>query len=801
MRKLLFLLFVLAVTLQSGAQTFMVGDICYTVTSENEPYTVEVARNTKPTNNYIGEVTIPEKVDKDGKSYIVTGIGESAFSNCYMISSVIIPNTVKSIGNYAFTGCSGLRKLAIPNSVTSIGVAAFFNCNNLKNIVIPASVKTIGNGAFNNEVCFFFCEAASKPMGWDLSSNSHWNNRKGVVFWNSFVDGEFGYQRITANTVSFAKTLGYKESVTIPSKVSYSGVSYTVTGISDNTFADNIDISEVVMPNTITSIGKSAFYGCTEIAAITIPESVTTIGDNAFSGCTSLTSIVIPSLVTTIGNGVFSDCASLTSVTIPNTVTTIGKNAFSNCISLTSVTLPNAVTTIGNNAFSGCSELSSITIPNSVTTIGSYAFSDCKEMVSISIPRSVTNIGGNAFSGLKSVSYQGGASGKPWGAKTCGVWQDGDFVYANAEKTQLAAYVGNSQSVTIDNSITSIGTNAFYGCASLTSITIPNSVTAIGDNAFSDCTSLTSVSIPNSVKNIGNSAFSNCKNLSIITMSNSVTSIGKSVFTGCIGLTSVTLSNSLVSIGKGAFSGCTALTSIVIPNMVTAIDDNLFSGCTSLAAVTISNSAKSIGKNAFAGCAELKSITIPNSVKNIDSYAFSECDKLTTVLIPKSVTVIWGNAFNNNNIEFYCECLGRPTGWSGDESKKSWNSGKGTIHWEVSFIADSIAYFVTSLSTVSAKRYIGSGPMLKIPSTVKNNGQEYSVSGIAKYAFYGYKNITAVAIPKTVTTIGEKAFSGCDNIKAIYCEVEGMPVGWAADCFPASNVVTWGKDAFSDFMK
>lgn len=576
MRKLLFLLFVLAVTLQSGAQTFMVGDICYTVTSENEPYTVEVARNTKPTNNYIGEVTIPEKVDKDGKSYIVTGIGESAFSNCYMISSVIIPNTVKSIGNYAFTGCSGLRKLAIPNSVTSIGVAAFFNCNNLKNIVIPASVKTIGNGAFNNESCFFFCEAASKPMGWDLSSNSQWNNKKGTVLWSSFTEGEFGYQRTSGNTVSFAKVLGYKESLTIPSLVSHSGVSYMVTGICDNAFADNIDISEVVMPNTITSIGKLAFYGCTEIAAITIPKSVTTIGDNAFSGCTSLTSIVIPNSVTTIGNGVFSDCASLTSVSISNSVTTIGKNTFSNCISLISIVIPNSVTTISDNAFSGCTDLSQ---------------------------------------------------------------------------------------------------------------------------------------------------------------------------------------------------------------------------------VTISNSVKSIGKSAFVGCAELKTVTIPNSVKSIDSYAFSGCVKLETVLIPKSVTTIGNNAFNSDKAVFYCECLGRQNGWSIDyTSGKYWNSGKGTLYWEISFIENGIAYFITSASTVSVRRHVG-GATLKIPPVVKNNGTEYTVSDIGKYAFSGCLDITEVSIPKSVATIGEKAFSGCDNLKAIYCEVEGMPVGWAADCFPAPNVVTWGKDAFSDFMK
>ena len=83
--------------------------------------------------------------------------------------------------------------------------------------------------------------------------------------------------------------------------------------------------------------------------------------------------------------------------------------------------------------------------------------------------------------------------------------------------------------------------------------------------------------------------------------------------------------------------------------------------------------------------------------------------------------------------------------------------------------------------------------MLKIPSTVKNNGLEYSVSDIAKYAFYGCKSITEVSIPKSVASIGESAFAGCDNIRAIYCEVTGMQLGWATDCFPNKDVVVWGN--------
>ena len=577
MKKTLFLLLLLAFAMQLRAQSFVIGDLTYNINKDQN--TVEVARSTtKISDNYITAITIPETVEKNGKSYPVTSIGESAFSNCYMLSTVVIPNSIKSIDKYAFSGCSSLRQLVIPSSVTSIGVAAFFNCKNLKYIEIPNSVKTIGNGAFNNENTTFFCEVASKPMGWDVGSNSHWNNKKGVVNWNSFIEGESGFQRISNNEVYYLKTMGYADSIAIPSSVTHLGVTYQVKGIGNNAFADNVDISAIDIPNLVTYIGKSAFSGCTELASITIPDSVTAIGENAFSGCTSLTSLTIPNSVKTIGNSAFSSCASLKTVTISNSVTSIGKNTFSGCISLTSVTIPNSVTTIGDNAFSGCTDLNQ---------------------------------------------------------------------------------------------------------------------------------------------------------------------------------------------------------------------------------VTISNSAKTIGKNAFAGCAGLHSVTIPHSVKSIASYAFSDCEKLSTVFIPNSVTTIGNNAFNNINTEFYCEHSGKPDNWNGDASRpeKYWNSFKGKIHWEVSFIENGIIYYITSANNVSVRGYLDSGPSLKIPSQVNNNGSQYSITDIGKYAFSGNLNISTVAIPESVATIGENAFLGCSNIKAIYCEVAAKPKGWADNCIPDLKVVTWGKDAYSNFVK
>ncbi|MBR3974411.1 MAG: leucine-rich repeat protein, partial [Clostridia bacterium] len=116
----------------------------------------------------------------------------------------------------------------------------------------------------------------------------------------------------------------------------------------------------------------------------------------------------------------------------------------------------------------------------------------------------------------------------------------------------------------------------FVNCTSLTSITIPNSVTSIGDYAFWKCTSLTSITIPNSVTSIGRSAFKGCTSLTSITIPNSVTSIGSSAFEGCTSLTSITIPNSVTSIGYHAFAGCTSLTSITILNPKCEIYDSSY---------------------------------------------------------------------------------------------------------------------------------------------------------------------------------------------------------------------------------
>ena len=174
-----------------------------------------------------------------------------------------------------------------------------------------------------------------------------------------------------------------------------------------------------------------------------------------------------------------------------------------------------------------------------------------------------------------------------------------------------------------------------------TKITLPNTITSIGNNAFISCSSLTSINIPNSVTSIGYSAFHQCSSLTSINIPNSVTSIEYDAFSGCTALTSVNISNSLTEVPLSAFSGCSSLTSINIPNSVTSIGDDAFTNCDSLTSINIPNSITNIGSGAFSGPNSLTSVNIPNSVISIGDCAFHMFDEKSGSFVPKPGLTIY----------------------------------------------------------------------------------------------------------------------------------------------------------------
>ncbi|MCM1131559.1 MAG: leucine-rich repeat domain-containing protein [Anaeroplasma bactoclasticum] len=316
-------------------------------------------------------------------------------------------------------------------------------------------------------VSFIFTGCSSKN-----DSNTYYEKNSGT-YYEKESDASYGWlgfkMYLSSDKNSYAASIHSNDVVIIPSE--YKGK--PVTSIINPDRSNNKTINKLFLPNTITSIGEYAFKGC----------------------------------------------SSLTSITIPDSVTNIGESAFENCSDLRSITIPDSVTSIGEYAFKGCSSLTSITIPESVTSIGGYAFKGCNALTSITIP----------FVGLE----LNGTSNTLFGIIFEGYGYSYDTGYSNG------GCVPSSLKKVIIKGGKSIEKYAFKGCSDLTSITIPESVTSIGESAFSYCSSLTSITIPESVTSIGKSAFFYCSSLTSITIPESVTSIGESAFSSCEKLTNI----------------------------------------------------------------------------------------------------------------------------------------------------------------------------------------------------------------------------------------------------------------------
>ena len=308
------------------------------------------------------------------------------------------------------------------------------------------------------------------------------------------------------------------------------------------------------------------------------------------------------------------------------------------------------------------------------------------------------------------------------------------------------AYNNAIKKVEIGDTVTSIYSNAFQNCSSLSSITIPDTVTSIG-SAFSGCTSLSSITIPDGIGGmIGSSAFRNCSSLSSITIPDGVTGIGENAFANCSSLSSITIPDGVTSIDNYAFQSCYSLSSITIPDTVTSISRYVFASCFSLSSITIPDGVVSIGTNAFSGCTSLSSITIPNTVTIIDNYVFSGCTSLSSITIPDGVTSIYSNAFQN------CTSLSSIT-----IPDSVTIIGTNAFYNCISLLSITIPDGVTSIGSNSFYNCY-SLSSITIPDTV---------TSIAGYAFYQCYSLSSITIPDGVTSIGTNVFYSCSSLSSI----------------------------------
>lgn len=354
---------------------------------------------------------------------------------------------------------------------------------------------------------------------------------------------------------------------------------------------------------------------------------------------------------------------------------------------------------------------------------------------------------------------------------------DGVLYTKNGKK--LVRYPsGRKGAFTIPGTATSIAQNAFRGCL-ITDIQIPESITIIGSGAFYQCNKLEKINIPSKIKKLGKTMFYNCHSLQGITLPAGLEVLGESAFYGCKSLKEISIPDNIKhipyscfkncksleyvhpgavidTIGESAFSGCIQLKEITIPGNTSIIGNHAFKKCINLKDLTISNGVSDIGYGAFMGCTSLKSVKIPDSVYVMSPYAFYNCNNLEKVILSRQLSYIPDSAFRN------CTGLENITLPSGITEIKN-NAFSNCTSLKVIKIPQNV-------KSIMGNSFQNAGTAFSVASANKTyaseNGVLYNADKTVLYKFPAYKS-GDYKTPDSVTKVSSYAFNYCQELDKV----------------------------------
>ena len=552
---------------------------------------------------------------------------------------------------------------------------------------------------------------------------------------------------------------GKATDIEIPSTVTVDAVTYTVTGIGENTFKNKTTITNIVIPDTVTSIGANAFNGFTKITSITIPDSVQTLGSSVFYNCTGLTTVSLPSNIRALPEKAFYGCTKLATINIPDSILSLGSYAFYGCRALTSIHIPTGISTIPTYAFYG-SGLTSVTIPSNIKTIEGYAFANCASLVTVNVPDASEKDG---YITIASTAFN-----------SCPKLDFSYFTYefiAENNNASIKGIIGQKKNLILPSKIAGYDVvttekEAFKGKTFIETVTIPEGIRTLGIGTFSGCTSLKSVTLPSTMSVISASAFEGCTALQTAPLIDpdpnddcniEIVEIGEKAFKGCTKLSDVQFPTTLNKIGANAFYGCSAITTITMPDNIRTLGDSAFQLCTNLSKVKLSSSLRTIPKAAFQGCTALTSIVIPEDVEEIadgtDKLGAFQSSGLISVTLPDRLGKIGAFAFKDTPLTSVTMKNGVTTlGKSCFEACKS--LGSVTLSEGLTSISERAFADCTSLTTVEIPE--------KVTAVMK---EAFSCFDAKTYS--GSGSLSSVTLPKNLLTIGDTAFAGHAPLKSI----------------------------------
>lgn len=729
----------------------------YVYTDENG-YVIYYDGKVKALINYTGnetKLTIPDDITElncfalsdcynitsvtFGENSQLTSIGEGAFCCCAKLTSITIPDGVKSIGNHAFAGCSALESITIPDSVLSIGYSAFEGCTALKNITIPGSVLSIGDNAFKE--CTALESATISEGVKSIGDNAFYNctNLVNVSLPDSLTSISFNtfygcnLQTYDDGTASY---LGNSENhyLVLVSVISKEITSFTIDDktkfIWSSAFSECRVLESIENTQNILCIGSYAFEHCNNLKTFTIPYGVTTIENGTFFCCTNMQTITIPETVTSIGQSAFEGCNNLKSISIPNSVTSIGNKAFYECKKLENIIIPDGVTFIRFDTFNGCESLEWVSLPESVYYIDQFAFKNCSSLKSIIIPSAVTKIAIAAFLHCDALTtvYYGGTEDK-WSTISIegnnGCLNGVRKYYFSQTEPEKYGYFWHFDTDGVTPVSWGNEPNYSYGLEySLNSDGKGYTVVGMGDCIDKD------LIIPSTYKGLP------------------VNAIGENAFNGNTNITYVLIDRAVTSIGQGAFNLCSSLINVYY----NGTKEEWETLCSSIG---VSNDylidakvyyfSQTQPEEGFFWHFDTDGKT-PVSWGVESDYSVGLKYSLNTD--EKGYTVVGIGYCEDTDLVIPATYRGLPVTAIGSNAFESVRSFK-----SVSIPA--------SVTTIGEKAFAHCGVT---SVTFATNSQ---LTTVDRYAFFSSSSLQSIALPDGVTTIGEAAFNGCNNITSI----------------------------------
>ena len=510
----------------------------------------------------------------------ITVIPQQLFADNTSITSVILPNSIKTIEWRAFSGCTSLAQIEFPEGLLTIGDYAF-SSTGLTTVVLPSTLTTFGEGVF---------DGCTKLANIEDKSGKFLKVVDGIVY---NVDG--------------TQILSVLESCTGEVHILEG-----VTEISEDLFRGRTGITSIYLPDSVTAIDAWAFAYCENLKTVELPAGLERLEDYTFWFCESLEQINLPSSLKSIGGCAFLGNAlkeielpeglnvigrrafernPLTFIRIPASVTQIEEGAFAGCSALknlqndssvvllqengvlynedgtvligrmadmpaevvlkegllsipmnffmaeniTSIVIPDSVTSVGYSVFRGCRQLTEVRLSECLTVLESGMFDECTQLGELYVPSAVTSIDPTAIPDTTVIRSEPDAYARTWAQENGYVWQcaqHGEAVIAEPAVPATRKRTGMTAKLQCSVCGAVLAEPEVIPVFDGKVMKLPAALKSVQRETFLNLPAECFV-LPDGCLVIGEKAFADCKMLKLVEIPASVVAIADDAFEGC----------------------------------------------------------------------------------------------------------------------------------------------------------------------------------------------------------------------------------------------------------------------------